>query len=66
MIQQHQFWKFRDDEISMKEFYELSSTDREEYLLIVIGLKPEERSSMDIILLNKYKIKPDIKNFLQL
>jgi hypothetical protein len=66
MIQQHQFWKFRDDEISMKEFYKLSSTDREEYLLIVIGLKPEERSSMDIILLNKYKIKPDIKNFLEL
>ena len=56
MIKQHTGWKFREDEITMKEFYKLSQQDKEEYLLLVKGLKPEERSSMDDILLNRFKL----------
>lgn len=47
-------WRWREDELTMKEFYELSSTDKDEYILLIEGLKPEERSSMDEILLNRF------------
>ena len=53
-IKQYTGWKFRDDEITMKQFYNLSQQDKEEYLLLIKGLKEEERSSMDIILLNRF------------
>lgn len=50
-------WRWREDQnLTMKEFYKLSQQDKEEYLLLVKGLKPEERSSMDIILLNRFEL----------
>lgn len=67
MIKQHTGWKFREDEITMKQFYNLSQQDKEEYFLLVKGLKEEERSSMDIILLNRFGlIKPESIKFLEL
>jgi hypothetical protein len=67
MIKQHTGWKWRDDQLTMKEFYNLSSTDKEEYLLLIKGLKEEERSSMDIILLNRFNlIKSETIKFLEL
>jgi hypothetical protein len=67
MIKQHTGWKFREDELTMKEFYNLSQQDKEEYLLLIKGLKEEERSSMDIILLNRFGlIKSESKKFLSL
>ena len=66
-IKQYTGWKFRDDEITMKQFYNLSQQDKEEYLLLIKGLKEEERSSMDIILLNRFGlIKPESIKFLEL
>jgi hypothetical protein len=66
-IKQYTGWKFRDDEITMKQFYNLSQQDKEEYLLLVKGLKEEERSSMDIILLNRFQlIKEESIKFLEL
>ena len=60
-------WKYRKDELSMKEFYNLSQEDKDEYLLLVKGLKEEERSSMDIILINRFKlIKTETIKFLEL
>ena len=47
-------WKWRDDEITLKEFYNLPQQDKDEYILLIEGLKPEERSSMDEILLNRF------------
>ena len=47
-------WKWREDEITMKEFYNLSQQDKDEYILLVEGLKQEERSSMDEIILNRF------------
>lgn len=67
MIKQHTGWKFREDEITMKQFYDLSQQDKEEYFLLIKGLKEEERGSMDIILLNRFGlIKPESKKFLSL
>ena len=67
MIKQHTGWKFREDEITMKQFYNLSQQDKEEYFLLIKGLKEEERSSMDIILLNRFGlIKPEPIKFLEL
>ena len=53
-IKQHTGWKFRDDELTMKQFYRLTQQDKDEYVLLIEGLKPEELSSMDIILLNRF------------
>ncbi len=60
-------WKWRDDEISFKEFRKLPSTEKDEYVLMLEGLEPEERSSGDEIILNLYsKNKPDVNKFLEL
>jgi hypothetical protein len=60
-------WRWRSDEITMKEFYNLSSTDKDEYILLILGLKEEERSSMDEIILNRFiKDKPKTNKFLEL
>jgi hypothetical protein len=53
-IKQHTGWKFREDELTLKQFYRLTQQDKDKYVLLVEGLKPEERSSMDIILLNRF------------
>jgi hypothetical protein len=60
-------WRWREDEITMKEFYKLSSTEKDEYILLILGLKQEERSSMDEIILNRFcKNKPEVIKFLEL
>ena len=67
MIKQHTGWKFRDDELTLKQFYRLSQQDKDEYVLLIEGLKPEELSSLDIILLNRFgKIKQENVKFLEL
>lgn len=66
-IKQHTGWKFRDDELTLKQFYKLTQHDKDEYVLLIEGLKPEELSSMDIILLNRFgKNKPEPIKFLEL
>ena len=66
-IKQHTGWKFRDDELTIKQFYKLTQHDKDEYVLLIEGLKPEELSSMDIILLNRFgKIKQENVKFLEL
>ena len=47
-------WKWRDGEISLPEFYKLPQQEKDEYVLLIEGLKPEERSSMDEMLLNRF------------
>ena len=60
-------WIWRDDELSLPQFYKLSQQDKEKYLLLIKGLKPEERSSMDELLLNRFNInKQEQIKFLEL
>ncbi|CAB5212573.1 hypothetical protein UFOVP187_31 [uncultured Caudovirales phage] len=47
-------WKYRTDELSLKEFYNLSSTDKEEYIFLLKGLKPELLSTNDEYVLRLY------------
>lgn len=47
-------WKWRDEELTLKEFYNLPQQERDDYILLVRGLKPNERSSMDEILINRF------------
>lgn len=60
-------WYWRDDELSVKTFRSLSKEEKEEYLDLLKGLKPEERSTQDIYILNFYSdYKPEVKNFITL
>lgn len=60
-------WKWRDDEISYKDFVKLPQLEKDEYVLMIEGLKPEERSSGDEIILNRFsKNKASFKNFFSL
>ena len=47
-------WKYRRDELSLKEFYNLSSTDKEEYIFLLKGLKPEILGTNDQYVLQFY------------
>jgi hypothetical protein len=49
-------WYWREDELSMKEYRQLSSTEKEEYLTLLRGLKPEELSTNDEYILNQYSV----------
>jgi hypothetical protein len=62
-----QQWKWRKDEISMKDFYQLSSADKEEYILLILGLPLSERGTSDEIILNNFnKLVPKEENFITL
>jgi hypothetical protein len=47
-------WKYRKNELSLKEFYNLNKQQQDEYVQQIVELKEEERSSMDEILLNRF------------
>lgn len=60
-------WYWRKDELSMKEYRKLTSTEREEYLTLLQGLEPEELSTNDEYILNQYSVVIKInKKFLEL
>ena len=59
-------WRWRDDEITMKEFYNQPQQEKDEYIFLIQGLKPEEISSMDEILLNRFGKKQSTIKFLEL
>lgn len=64
--QKYKGWHWREDEITMKQFYHLPQQDKDEYILLIMGLKPEERSSMDEILLNRFGKNKQPEKFLEL
>jgi hypothetical protein len=60
-------WKWRKNELSLKEFYNLSSTKRNEYIAMLEQLPSTERSSGDNIILSQYsRIVERAKQFLSL
>lgn len=56
MITQTGQWKWRDGEISMKEFRKLSLEEKQEYLDLIKGLEQSERSTMDDYLVEIYNL----------
>jgi len=62
-----QQWKWRKDEIRLKDFYQLSTADKEEYILLILGLPLSERGTSDEIILNNFnKLVPKEENFITL
>jgi hypothetical protein len=60
-------WIWRKGELSLKEFYNLSSTKRNEYISMLEQLPQQERSSGDNIILSQYsRIVERAKQFLSL
>jgi hypothetical protein len=66
--QEYTGWKWRNDQnLTMKEFYNLPQQEKDEYVLLIEKVPVEERSSMDEILLNRFsKNKPEPNKFLEL
>ena len=60
-------WVFRNNELSLKEFYRLNKIERKEYISFIENLSIEERSSCDNIILNLNGINTNkVKEFLSL
>lgn len=58
-------WKWRDGEMSVRDFYKLSSTAKQEYIQLLEQLDAGTRSTGDNILLNLYSKKVS-KHFISL
>jgi hypothetical protein len=60
-------WVFRNNELSLKEFYRLNKIERKEYISFIENLSTDERSSCDNIILNLNGINTNkVKEFLSL
>lgn len=60
-------WRWRDGELSYKEFSKLSSTAKQEYLSMLEQLPIEQVSTTDEIILNLFSKKiPTSNKFLEL
>ena len=67
MTKEKKGWTWRDKELSLKQFYNLPSTARSEYISMLEKLSSTERSSGDEIILNQYsKVITQTKQFLSL
>jgi hypothetical protein len=67
MNKENKGWRWRDKELSLKEFYNLPVTVRSEYISMLEKLSSTERSSGDDIILNQYsKVITKTKHFLSL
>lgn len=55
--------KWRKDALSIKEFRNLSTEDKDEYLFLLLGLDKEELGDADEYILNFHSnVKPDAEN----
>lgn len=67
MNKERKGWCWRDKELTMKEFYRLTQTGRNQYVEMLENLPQQEVSSGDQIILGLYsKKKKIVKEFLVL
>ena len=61
-------WKWRRDELSLKQFRQLTSTEREEYLFLLKGLDINILGTNDEYILTFYTLqdKPKQEHFIKL
>ena len=61
-------WLWRDGELSLTRYYDLSKEQKIEYINFLLSLKENELSSNDLIILNFAKkiVKQKTKNFFTL
>jgi hypothetical protein len=56
-------WYWRDDEISLKSYYQLKLPERMQHIEFLKTLNPNERSSNDQIILDMVGHKEAVENF---
>jgi phospholipid N-methyltransferase len=67
MNKQYTGWKWREGELNHKQFTNLSSTAKQEYLSVLEQLPLDELSTTDEIILNQYSKQIPVQNkFLEL
>lgn len=61
-------WFWRDGEVSLKDYYNLSSTERKQHIEFLLTLKESQRSTADnvILLITRTKDNNDNVKFLEL
>ena len=61
-------WYFRTGEVTLKDYYKLSSTDRSKHIEFLLTLKESQRSNNDICILIVSRVKEEKENikFLEL
>lgn len=59
-------WYWRTNEVSLKEYYKLSSTDRKQYIEFLLTLKQSQRSTADNIILLISRTKEEQEKFFEL
>lgn len=59
-------WIWREDELSLKEFYKLTFSKRKEYINFIESLSINEQSSCDQYLISMYGNKKKITNFISI
>lgn len=59
-------WNWRSGELSLKEYYNLSSTERKEYVASILELEQSQRSTGDNTILVLAKAKEKQSNFFEL
>ena len=59
--------RFRIDGISLKQFYQMTSTERKDYIQQILELKEHERSDVDIYILKFFHNQQEDKiNFFKI
>lgn len=67
MVKTTNIWKWRENELSAKEFYKLNSENKKKYLEEIQNLPIEQRSTIDEYLITTYQLhKESTKNFFEL
>ena len=62
-VEQTKGWVWRENELSMKEFYKLTQQERNDYILLIEKVPAADRSSMDELLLNRFGNNKKINYF---
>jgi hypothetical protein len=50
-------WKWREEEVSLKSFYQMSKEEKQEHIKVLEKIPEKELSSNDIYILNFYSKK---------
>ena len=59
-------WYWRQDEISLKNFYKLSKEEKDAHIKVILSLDISQRSTNDQYILHQQKVKEEDSNYFSL
>ena len=59
-------WYWRENEISLKNYYKLSKEQKEAHIKLILDLDKSQRSTNDQYILEQEKVKEEDSNFFSL